>query len=59
MVKLKVVAERLKERSTWMGLIALAGIIGIQTDTAQIEAVVQFGTAAASLVLILTADKSA
>jgi hypothetical protein len=57
MVKLRLVMERLKERSTWMGLIALAGIIGLQLEAAQLEAIIGAGTAAASLVLILTADK--
>lgn len=48
--------NRLKERSTWLGLLALATIAGLELTDAQKELVVTIGTALGALVMTFTAD---
>ena len=50
------IIKRLTERSTWLGLIALATACGVQIEGAVVEQVVAAGVALAGLVGILTRD---
>ncbi len=50
--------NRLREPSTWRGLIWLATAAGITIAPEAIEAIVVLGTAAAGAVGVLTKDKS-
>lgn len=47
------VLNRLAERSTWQGLVALLGAFGIAVRPDLTEAVITFGLAAAGLVNVL------
>lgn len=51
-VVLKFILDRGKERSTWVGLIALAAALGVHFDAAQTEAI---ATAALGLIGLLAA----
>lgn len=46
--------DRLKERSTWLGLIAFASAIGIGVSPEQSEAIATAGAAVAGLVGVFT-----
>lgn len=48
--------DRLAERSTWQGLVALLGAFGVATRPDLMEAVVTFGVAAAALIHVLFPD---
>lgn len=50
---------RLRERSTWLGLISLATAAGLILSQAQQEAVIAAGSALAGLIAALTPDKKA
>ena len=52
------VLTRLRERSTWLGLISLLTALGIVLTPAQQEYVIAAGSALAGLVATLTPDKS-
>lgn len=52
-------AARLKERSTWLGLIGLLSSVGITLSPANTDAIVTVGVALASAITVLTADKNA
>lgn len=54
---LKYVLDRLKERSTWLGLVALVTTAGVALDPAQAEAIVSLGVALAGAVAVFTKDK--
>ena len=47
---------RLRERSTWLGLISLATALGIAVSQSQQEAVIAAGSAVAGLVAALVPD---
>lgn len=49
---------RLRERSTWLGLISLATAAGLILSEAQQEAVIAAGSAIAGLIAALTPDKN-
>lgn len=49
--------SRLKERSTWVGLTALATAAGIALSPDQLDAIAVAGSAIAGLVAVFTADK--
>lgn len=49
--------ERLKERSTWLGLISLLTAVGVGIDPEQAAAIATAGVAIGGLVAILTRDK--
>ena len=49
--------NRLKERSTWLGIVTLATIAGVSLDEAQKEMVITIGTTVAALIATFTADK--
>ena len=51
------IKNRLKERSTWLGLITLAGIAGFKLEPDQQEMIVTIGSTLAALVMTFTADK--
>lgn len=51
------VKNRLKERSTWLGLITLASIAGYSVTDAQRDMIITVGTTLAALVMTFTADK--
>lgn len=48
---------RLRERSTWLGLISLATAAGLILSETQQEAVIAAGSAIAGLIAALTPDK--
>lgn len=50
---------RLRERSTWLGLISLATALGIAVSQSQQEAVIAAGSAVAGLVAALVPDADA
>ena len=49
---------RLKERSTWLGLISLAAALGLLLSPEQKEAIIAAGMALAGLLSAFTRDKS-
>jgi hypothetical protein len=52
------VLNRLAERSTWQGLVALLGAFGVAVRPDLMEAVITFGLAAAGLANVLWPDNS-
>ncbi len=52
------IVKRLLERSTWLGLIALATLFGVNLSEEQKDLIVQVGVAATALVLTFTADRA-
>lgn len=54
----KYILNRLTERSTWLGVIGLITACGATLETALAEQIIAAGMAVASLVGILTKDKS-
>lgn len=53
---IEFVLLRLRERSTWLGLISLATAAGLILSEAQQEAVIAAGSSIAGLVAALTPD---
>lgn len=51
------IMERLKERSTWVGLVGLATSGGISLNPENIEAIVTVGTTVAGLIATVVPDK--
>jgi hypothetical protein len=49
--------ERLKEASTWRGIVALLTAIGVSLSPAQGEAIIALGLAAIGTLGVFTADK--
>jgi hypothetical protein len=49
---------RLKERSTWMGVISAGTALGFMMTTEQQDAVVAAGVAVAGLIAVVTKDKT-
>jgi hypothetical protein len=52
----KYILARLKERTTWLGLIAIATAFGIQLSPEQIEAIATIGLAIAGILHAATPD---
>ncbi len=50
---------RLRERSTWLGLISLATAVGLTFSDTQQEAIIAAGSALAGLVATFTPDRKA
>ncbi len=48
---------RLKERSTWLGLIGVLSAVGITLEPAMREAIITMGVALAGGIAIVTSDK--
>lgn len=55
---LQFVIDRLKERSTWLGLTGLLTAVGVALNPDQIEAIVALGGAIGAAVAIFTKDKT-
>lgn len=53
---LRYVLDRLKERSTWLGLISALTAIGVTFSTAQSEAIIAVGVALAGAIAVFTRD---
>ena len=51
------VFERLKERSTWLGIISIASACGIHLSPDMVSSVATVGAALAGIVLAITPDK--
>ncbi len=54
---MKYLLSRLKERSTWLGIIAIVTALGAQIETALAEQIIAVGMAVAGMVGIITKDK--
>lgn len=52
----RYILNRLKERSTWMGLIGLATAFGLTLSPEQTEAIIAFGISLVGLIAIFTKD---
>ena len=50
------IKKRLKERSTWLGIITLASIAGLNVSAEQKELIISIGTALGALVMTFSAD---
>ena len=50
------IKNRLKERSTWLGIITLASIAGLNVSAEQKELIISIGTALGALVMTFSAD---
>ena len=50
------ILARLREASTWRGLVLLATAVGAHLSEAQVDAVVQFGLALAGLIGVVLPD---
>lgn len=48
--------DRLKERSTWIGLISLVGVVGVTLNPEQTEAIVTAGVGLVSAIATFTKD---
>lgn len=53
---LKFIKDRLKERSTWLGLIAVVTAAGVALTPEQKEAIASLGVAIGGIVAVFTAD---
>lgn len=53
---IKFITDRLKERSTWLGLTALVSVFGITLAPEQVEAIVSAGVALAAAIAIFTKE---
>jgi hypothetical protein len=51
------ITDRLKERSTWLGLTGVLTAIGVGLEPSQLEAISVAGVAIAGLIATFTADK--
>ena len=51
------IAERLKEASTWRGIIMLLTAIGVPVAPAMADAIISVGLAVAGLIGVATPDK--
>lgn len=51
------IADRMKERSTWLGLTTLASVVGVALEPEQLEAIALLGTAIGGAILAFTKDK--
>jgi hypothetical protein len=52
------ILNRLRERSTWLGVTACLASLGIAVAPELRDAIAGFGVAAAGLVAVLTADRA-
>lgn len=53
---LQFILDRLKERSTWIGIITIITAAGVTVSPEQIDAIAGAGTAIVGAVLAFTAD---
>lgn len=54
---MKYLLDRLKERSTWVGLTAVLTAVGVALTPEQTEAVIALGLAVGGAVAVFTKDK--
>ena len=54
---MKYLLDRFSERSTWLGLAALAGSLGVVIEPALVEHIAGIGVGVVGLVFALTADR--
>jgi hypothetical protein len=54
---LKFIGDRLKERSTWVGILSIITVAGISLSPEQQEAIILAGTAIVAAVFTFTPDK--
>lgn len=54
---LNYLAARLRERSTWLGIIGFASTVGVTLKPEYNEAIISAGVGLASALAMLTADK--
>ena len=54
--KIEYIVSRLKERSTWLGIVAAAAVFGFKLEPDQAEAIVELGVAAACAIMVFTKD---
>lgn len=52
------ILNRLKERSTWLGLTALATIVGVNLTEEQKNLIIEGGLIISSLIMTFTADRT-
>lgn len=52
------IIDRLKERSTWLGIVGLVSAAGVTLNPELTEAIVSMGLAAAGLIAVITKDKT-
>ncbi|MDF3022911.1 MAG: hypothetical protein K0R10_272 [Alphaproteobacteria bacterium] len=52
------ITDRIKERSTWLGLISCATALGLVLSPEQQEAIIAAGMAAAGIIGAFTRDKA-
>lgn len=50
-------AQRLKERNTWLGLASLLSAVGVVLEPALSEAIISVGVALGGLILVITKDE--
>lgn len=55
---LTFIADRLRERSTWLGIVSLATALGLALTPEQSEAVIAAGIGFGGLITALTSDKT-
>jgi hypothetical protein len=55
---LAFIAPRLRERSTWLGVVAFASLIGITISPEMLEAMLSGGLFVAGLIGVLTKDSA-
>lgn len=56
---LEFILQRLRERSTWIGLISLATAAGLMMSDTQQEAIIAAGSALAGVIAAFTPDRKA
>ena len=54
----KYIVDRLKEQSTWRGLVLLATAAGIPVAPAQAEAIIAFGMAIVGAINVFSVEKN-
>lgn len=54
----KFISERLKERTTWIGLTAFVSASGVTIAPMMAEAIISAGTAIGGLIFAFTRDKT-
>lgn len=55
---IQFVISRMKERSTWIGLVGLLSSLGVAMKPDMVEAIASVGVALSAVVMILTKDLS-
>ena len=56
---MKYLLNRLKERSTWLGLVAIAAAFGLTISPELLDYIIAAGMAVAGIVGVVTSDKNA